>query len=404
MGDRMVKPRRIALVTHSFERGGGVPAVTRWLRESLGAVGGYSTDVHDLATSSRDSSSRRIVAPRTWIRRSLRSPTAHPSGYEHWGANAAEFEVMRYRPRRELSAVLRQYDLIQVIAGSPAWAAAVTGLGVPVVLQVATLVAWERAALLSVPGGPLNAWRGTMTRFTSRIERSALREVDAVLVENAVMLDHARSLGQRHVVKAPPGVDTTFFVPGPEGWRRTGHLLSVCRLGDPRKGLDRTVRAYAEMVRRMPSTPPLVLAGRGVLPAATVALVADLGLRDRVVVRSDVTPVDLLRLYQTASVFVQTSYEEGLGVSVLEAMACALPVVATATAGSRETVSDGETGWLVAQSPESEVPARIADRVLDILADPRCELGLRGRQRCLTNFSTTAALQCFTDTYDKLLS
>jgi glycosyltransferase involved in cell wall biosynthesis len=310
---------------------------------------------------------------------------------------------MRYRPRRELTRALRGYDLVQVVAGSPAWASAVAGCRVPVVLQVASLARWERASQLAGQPFAARAWRGAMTRLTTRAEGRALAGVDAVLVENAAMFDWVRSLGHEHVVKAAPGVDTGFFTPAPGGWRPDGHLLSVCRLGDPRKGLDRLVRAYAELRRRRDGVPDLVLAGRGGLPGPVRDLVAGLGLASRISVRPDVGSAELLDLYRGASVFLQASHEEGLGLTVLEAMSCGLPVVSTETAGSTETVLDGVTGWLVAQVPDGDVPAALADRALRVLSGPGGEFGDRARVRCLSLFSSQVSLRRFTGVYDDLL-
>lgn len=399
----MSRVRRVALVTHGLHHRGGISAVTEWLRTGLESLGGYTVDVHDLATSSRDAISRRLVVPSSWTRRTLRQACASQPPHYHWGANAVELEVMRYRPRWELTAALAGYDLVQVVAGGPAWASAVVGTGVPVVLQVATRAAWERDSQLVTQPLPLRAWRTGMTGLTSAVERSAIRRVDAILVENAAMLECARALGQSRVVKAPPGVDTTVFAPPATGWRREGHLLSVCRLGDPRKGLERTVHAYGHLVRRRQSIPKLVLAGSGTLYRPVAALIGQLGLGSHVEVRSDVRREELVSLYRGASVFLQTSFEEGLGLTILEAMACGLPVVATETAGSRETVVDGFTGWLVPQSPAVDVPAAVADRVADILADPGCPFSQRGRARCLSHFATDVALRRFTDAYDAVL-
>jgi hypothetical protein len=99
--------------------------VARWLRSSLESTGNYSIDIHDLATSSKDNTSRRLARPKTWFRRSLRSPSGSDDGVQHWGANAVEVEFMRYRPRVELTRALRYYDIIHVITGGPALAAAV---------------------------------------------------------------------------------------------------------------------------------------------------------------------------------------------------------------------------------------------------------------------------------------
>ena len=384
---------RIALVTHGLEVGGGVPAVARWLRDGLVATGAFQVDVHDLATSRRDPYSRLLASPRTWLRRSLHAPR---DGFRSWGANAAELEVMRYRPRRELARALRGYDLVQVVAGTPAWAGAVLPAAAPVVLQVASLVRWERVAF---PGRFLGTWRRAMTAATTRLERAALRAVDAVLVENTDMLSAVRATGQHRVVLAPPGVDTEIYRPATDGWHPDGHLLSVCRLADPRKGIDRTLHAYAALLRLRDPAPALVLAGRGTLPDALRRLVRDLGLTARVHVRENPDAAELVELYRGTSVFVQTSHEEGLGVSVLEAMACGLPVVATSTAGSRETVADGRTGHLLSQ-PFS--PGDFAVRIGDLLSagTPFAEAA---RERCVSTFSTTATLRRFTDTYATLL-
>ncbi|GAB3803353.1 hypothetical protein GCM10027605_25070 [Micromonospora zhanjiangensis] len=148
--------RRVALVTYGFEYGGGVRTVAQWLWDGLLATGRYSVAMHDLATFSRDTSSRRLMVPTSWLRRDLR--TVGPGGwYTHWGANAVELEIMRYRPRRQLTAALRDADIVQVVSGAPACAAPVVRAGVPVVLQVASLVGWERPALLASshrPDGP----------------------------------------------------------------------------------------------------------------------------------------------------------------------------------------------------------------------------------------------------------
>lgn len=395
--------RRIALVTHGFEVGAGVPTVARWLRDSLHSAGGYSVDVHDLATSSRDGLSRRLVVPSSWVRSSLRDRSVADDSVTHWGANAVEIETMRYRQRRELTRLLKDYHIIHVVSGTPAWANAVIGTGVPTVLQPFTSVAWERERSLTEQVGLGGLWHRGMTFLTHRIELRALREVDAVLAPNAAMLEYARSSGQRRLVKAVSGVDADRFSPPATGWQCDGYLLSVCRLGDPRKGLERMMRAYASMLEiDAAATPPLVIAGKGKLAGPVRALIGDLGLHSRVTVQSDVAPSDLVELYRGASVFLQTSYEEGLGVSVLEAMACGVPVVATETAGTTETVVNGVTGWLVTQAPGTDVPRLFARRVLDTLERDGRAMGARARVRCLETFSRDATLRVFTDLYEEL--
>lgn len=87
------------------------------------------------------------------------------------------------------------------------------------------------------------------------------------------------------------------------------------------------VLAYAALRRTMDAVPRLVLAGRDDLSPSVRALIRRLGLQEHVTVEQNVPTAGLPDLYRRASVFLQTSYEEGLGISVLEAMASGIPAL-----------------------------------------------------------------------------
>ena len=394
------KSRHIALITQGYQSAGGVQTVSRWLATGLRNAG-YVVDVFDLASSRADAYSRRLVSPASWRRSSLL--VADPSDVQitHVGANGVELEPLRYLPRAELSTELSRYDLVQVVAGGPSLALAAAKCRRPIVLQVATTVAWERKSQPNTSGRALSLWRGAMTRVASLMERGALRQADAVLVENGLMRDFVSSVSRTRVVFAPPGVDTERFTPRTQGWDSNGYLLSVCRLSDARKGLDRLIRSYASMRRQRPSVPVLVLAGRGELPAHLTQLIADLGLAEFVSVRSDVPEVELPSLFRGASVYLQTSHEEGLGISVLEAMASGLPVVSTETAGTLETVSDGKTGWLVGL--DSDVEGTVATKALSVLDFDGPAMSVSARSRADELFSNHVTLSRFLEVYDELI-
>lgn len=378
-----------------------MPTAARWLRDALGSVPDFQVDVHDLATSSRDQASRMLRRPGTWRRSSLRQPQ-DAAGATHWGANAVELEPMRYMPRAELTRVLASYDVVQIVAGGPALANVAHRAGRPVVLQMATFARWEREAILVSFGWPARLRGHVITALTGRVEAKAVRSVSAVLVENDVAAAEVRRLGQPRVEKAPPGVDTDRYWPRPRGWARDGYLLSVGRLGELRKGLDRTILAYDSLVRHHTQAPSLVLAGKGTLNDSVAKLIGELNLTSRISVRSDIAQNELPELYRGASVFVQTSHEEGLGLASIEAMASGLPVVATETAGSREVVLDNVTGWLIPQGLSNSVAVGVASRLKDAL-NIGAELGAAARQRALDVFSTQVTLQRYVDTYHKVL-
>ena len=106
-------------------------------------------------------------------------------------------------------------------------------------------------------------------------------------------------------------------------------------------------------------------------------------------------------LFRSAALYVVSSNEEGLGLTILEAMASGRPVVSTACGGPSTTVLDGETGRLV---PVGDAEA-LADAMRDLLGTPeRADaMGQRGRERVEQHFSKTAAGQRFLETYDQLL-
>ncbi len=100
---------------------------------------------------------------------------------------------------------------------------------------------------------------------------------------------------------------------------------------------------------------------------------------------------DIARLMAALDIFVLPSLEETLPLSILEAMAARLPVVATAVGGVAECVSDQRTGLLVPPADS----ASLAEAVLKLLHDPskRRQLGQAGRERVLKEFSVESQVR-----------
>lgn len=109
---------------------------------------------------------------------------------------------------------------------------------------------------------------------------------------------------------------------------------------------------------------------------------------------------DPLPLYQASDVGVLCSHEEGFSNSILEYMACQLPVVATTVGGNAESVQQGETGFLV--PPQN--PEKISEAILKLFEDPdmRISFGLKGRQVILDKFSVEDCLHQYINLYTAL--
>jgi glycosyltransferase involved in cell wall biosynthesis len=159
--------------------------------------------------------------------------------------------------------------------------------------------------------------------------------------------------------------------------------------------------AYAELRSRLDEPPPLVLAGRTTPPDEAWRRAERLGIREAVTMHEDIPLTDLTRLYRAAALYVVSSDEEGLGLTILEAMASGRPVVSTACGGPSTTVRDGETGHL---TPVGDASA-LATAMETILTDPaRADAMGRAGRRCVEeHFSAEATGQRFLDEYDRLL-
>jgi glycosyltransferase involved in cell wall biosynthesis len=322
------------------------------------------------------------------------------------GALASELEFQRYQPRRALSSVLADCDLIQVVCGSPAWAWAVCGLGKPVAVQCATRAIVERRRRDRTARGPKASWRRWMTRFTDHLDRRALQSVDAIQVENPWMLDYANEVnsGRDVLIRyAPPGVDASRFCPAAaRDLRADPYILCVGRLDDPRKNVGLLLEAYSLLPADVMPTVRLVLAGAAGPLDEFWRRVDTLGLSGRVSFVRAPDAEALVRLYQNAAVFALPSDEEGLGVVVLEAMACAIPVVATRCGGPEGIIADGVDGYLVAQDDAGAVSARLVRLLTDGELNRR--IGDAGRANILQRYEEGVAGQAFLDMYDELLS
>ncbi len=159
------------------------------------------------------------------------------------------------------------------------------------------------------------------------------------------------------------------------GWADNSVLLGIVARLNPPKDHKMLLRAMA-LVRQGAPPARLVVVGNGPLRAELESLSLELGLQDAVRFLGDRS--DVQALLPGLDIFVLSSVTEGYSISLLEACAAALPIVATDVGGNREIVRDGTNGFLVpARSPEE-----FSDAVLRLVRDSglRAEMGRRNRQ------------------------
>ncbi len=194
----------------------------------------------------------------------------------------------------------------------------------------------------------------------------------------------------------PLGTDPAFFQPGRDtrevraryGLGERRWLLSVARLV-AYKGLDTGLRVLAELRQHHPDVGYAVV-GSGEQLSELHAMTRTLGLEDRVRFLTDVPDRDLPALYNCAEVYLGLSRSteldvEGFGISLVEASACGVPVVAARSGGMPDAVREGETGLLV----DGERPDLVAEAVCLLLRNRELarRLGAGGRRAVETFYN-----------------
>ena len=174
---------------------------------------------------------------------------------------------------------------------------------------------------------------------------------------------------------------------------RSGPAVAVARLS-PEKDLGTLLEAAALVVRTIPGF-QLEIAGAGPCRPDLVKLAGSLCLGDRVRFLGEVS--DIPALLARAGLFVLPSLTEGISLTVLEAMARGLPVVATRVGGNPEVVDDGRSGLLV--PPRN--PQALADALCRLWQDSAlaARLGRAGRRRAEAHFDVRHMVAAYEDLY-----
>ncbi|MBN1122470.1 MAG: glycosyltransferase family 4 protein [Anaerolineae bacterium] len=367
MSEAFVPGKAAAILTIEAGIPGGVPTVVEITYRALERWG-YQPTVYrsqfaegDLSPWERIRTAARDRKPRLIDERGLDTMIVPAPPVPFWGFYAV--------PQFTIGKLLGVYRGVFVVSGSANVALPLALRSKPYALWLATTYRDELEAkaavgdqwaqsVLSKPSWRLIEWQ----------EKLAIRRAKRVLSMSYHTAERIRELvpeAAGRVETVPVPVDTTIYRPDPDTRRESPYgeyLLLAARINDPRKNVGMLIRAFAIIHERHPQI-KLVLAGEA--PDEPLrSLVNSLGIGRSVVFAGMVSREELLKLYQGATLFVLPSTQEGLGIVVLEALACGTPVIATRCGGPEGFVIDGETGKLVDDPHDAEA---FAEAVLNVL-------------------------------------
>jgi len=207
--------------------------------------------------------------------------------------------------------------------------------------------------------------KGIMAHFS-------LKYADARIALTDDMNRAMRKLYDLPVITIPNGIDTNRFnveYPGDDSNTKT--IITVARLY-PVKGIKYAIIAM-DSIRKVVPNSRLLIVGEGEEKEELLKLCADLNLNNQIRFIGEIPNSQIPSHLSLADVFLLPSLSEGFPVSILEAMAAGLPIVASNIGGIPEIVIEGKNGYLA--NPKD--PNGIADRVIRILSNDqlRKEMG-----------------------------
>jgi glycosyltransferase involved in cell wall biosynthesis len=241
-----------------------------------------------------------------------------------------------------------------------------------------------------VPGHVPNQM-ATLHALTKPIIRRIWSRAHATVANSHGLRQLAERTAQGHGIDViPNGVDaTTFTPPHSPQLNATPVLLYAGRISEE-KGLDDLVTALSQ-IREMNWRMHFI--GDGPCLASLREQIIRADLADRVTYAGWVPRDSLVEEYQSADIFVFPSRHEGMPNSLLEAMSCGLPVIATRISGNEELVQHNETGFLV---PPND-PDSLAEALTTLLEnkDTLTSFGIAAALRVRQQYSWATTAKCY---------
>lgn len=258
--------------------------------------------------------------------------------------------------------------------------------------------------VLSCYGSDIFAYPNKSSR-NRRILCRNLRYADAVASTSAVMAEEAKKVlsdASFPITVTPFGVETDRFCPADIHVVNDRPVIGLVKYLEPIYDIPLLLNAFAILYKESEVKPLLDIYGDGPLLDELEALSRDLGIADSVSFKGVIANNELPSVLQEMDVLVNCSKQESFGVTLVEAMACGIPVVATDTVGPKEIVEDGVTG-IILKDREPKTMAQALKYLLDN-PDVREKMGKAGRRRVLDLYSWADNVTTMENLFKKTVS
>lgn len=307
-----------------------------------------------------------------------------------WRHGFSLFFLPLFLARLRRVAVPADFDLVHVnnYRSAPLGRCVSRWAGVPWVCHVRELITMEKVRQYCL--GSSDTLIAVSEAVGHALVRGGMPQHRVTLIRSGIALHGVPREEQSVALRQGLGI-----APGDPVLGIVAHIL-------PHKGYDDLIQALPLIKEKLPRVRCLIVgeAPRKRYLRHLLDLAERLSIRDRLILvgfQEDVVP-----FLGAMDLFVLPSHSEGLPITILEAMAAARPVVATAVGGIPEVVRDGETGMLV----PAQDPRRLAEAILGLLEAPGLArvMGDEGRRRIQALFALEEEALQIATVYRKVLA
>ena len=241
----------------------------------------------------------------------------------------------------------------------------------------------------------------TLSKLTSMLHRKTIQNCDILItVTDQVKTLYSKVFDAEKIWTIPLGVDTNLFVPPKKVFQKDNYEILFAGYLYKLKGVEYLIRAM-QIVAKEHRGVKLRIVGNGPDKPRLKRLAETLRIGDNVIFEGLVPHMQMPRYYQRCDVFCFPTLGEPFGKAVIEAMACAKPVIASSIGGPAEIIQNQKTGLLV---PPAQ-PKILATRITELLADKTKikQMGANARKTVIEKYSWEKISETYHSMYKNLI-
>ncbi len=236
------------------------------------------------------------------------------------------------------------------------------------------------------------------------LDRKFARLADKIIVFNNFMKEWLENIYKRPITSVGPlGVE----IPLPtdiksykeiSGIKKNDRIILTVNRLHPRKRIDLLIQAMPIVLAKIPDAKAIIV-GSGPEEKNLKNIVNKLGLNNSISFAGFVSLAEISNYYASCDLYVHLAKQEPFGLTLIEAQAFGKPVITVAEGGPKETVLDGQTGFLI----EANIKT-LADRIIQLLQDDnlRAQFSQKAKEYIKENYNWSDSVQRFLKVCEEL--